>query len=160
MNEKKQRAVSPELLLSDYSLLLSSTEEDIHLPVIISGNSMSPFLKHNRDKVFLSRITSPPKRGDILLYRRAPNEYVLHRVYKIKNGIMTMVGDGQNSLEPGIPIECAVAIVTFAVRNGKKLSSSSPCWFFYEKIWLALFPIRPLITKIHAFFKHKIKKND
>lgn len=160
MNKKKQRTVPPELLLADYSLLLSSTDENIQLPVIVSGNSMAPFLKHNRDKVFLSRIASPPKRGDIILYRRSSKEYVLHRVYKVKNGIMTMVGDGQSCLEPNIPLERAEATVKVVVRDGKTLYPSSPCWIFYEKIWLALFPFRPAIAKIHAFFKRKIKKND
>lgn len=160
MNENKQRTVPPELLFSDYSLLFDSADEDVRLPVIVSGSSMSPFLKHNRDKVFLSRIESSPKRGDIILYRRSPKEFVLHRVYSVKNGAMTMVGDGQIYLEPDVPIERAEAIVSFVIRDGKKLSPSSPCWIFYEKIWLTLFPFRPVITKIHAFFKRKIKRND
>lgn len=160
MKENSNRVVSPEALFSDYTSLLETVDRDVVLPVIISGNSMAPFLKHGRDKVFLSRIIDTPKRGDIVLFRRRSGAYVLHRVYKIKNETITMLGDAQTALEPNIPLENAVAIVNCVIRNEKKLTDSALTWKFYEKVWLTLRPFRPLIFKIHAFFKRKSKQND
>ncbi len=160
MKESTKRVVSPDALFSDYASLLETVDKDVVLPVIISGNSMAPFLKHGRDKVFLSRIIDTPKRGDIILFRRRSGTYVLHRVYKIKNGTMTMLGDAQTALESNIPLQNAIAIVNCVIRNGKKLTDSSTTWKFFETVWLALRPFRPLIFKIHAFFKRKSKQND
>lgn len=151
------RTVPPEVLFPDYSELLSTPGVEA-LPVTISGNSMAPFLKHGRDTVFLSKISRPIRRGDMILYRRPSGAYILHRVYKAKNGVMTMIGDAQVSLEPGVPQENAEAMVSSVIRKGKRLTKTSPVWFFYEKIWLTLVPIRPVIFKLRALLRRKAEK--
>lgn len=60
----------PEVLLEDYCRLLQNDGNIAALPLQVSGNSMFPFLTHGRDTVYLSRLTRPVRRGDVLLYRR------------------------------------------------------------------------------------------
>ena len=58
--EKTRRILPPEVLLEEYRQLLQN-EEIESLPLVISGNSMSPFLIHGRDTVYLSRLKRPAK---------------------------------------------------------------------------------------------------
>ena len=76
------RVMAPEILLEEYRQLLED-ENITALPLVISGNSMLPFLVHGRDTVYLSKLKRPVKKGDVLLYRRDSGAYILHRVYKI-----------------------------------------------------------------------------
>ena len=65
--EHNSRSVSPQELIEDLLSLLEQTEP---VPLIISGSSMSPFLTHGRDTVFLAKVKAPLKRSDMVLYRR------------------------------------------------------------------------------------------
>lgn len=129
------RTVEPEQLMAD---LLQTLEHTEPVPLIISGSSMDPFLVHGRDTVFLCKPKRPAKRGDMLLYRRANGQYILHRVYKVQDGLLTMIGDGQLSLEPGIRPEQVQAAVCAVRRKGKLRKPGHPVWVFYEKIWIRM----------------------
>lgn len=79
----RKRILPPEVLLEEYRELLKNEEIEA-LPLIISGNSMSPFLIHGRDTVYLSRLERPVRKGDVLLYQRESGAYILHRVYRVE----------------------------------------------------------------------------
>ncbi len=144
--ERKNTVFSPDVLLEEYRELLKDDKIEA-LPLVISGNSMSPFLIHGRDTVYLSRLTRSVKKGDVLLYQRKTGAYVLHRVYKIENNCFTMVGDAQTELEPGIHPEQVLAIMTMAERKGKKQAPGTFWWEFFEKVWIRMLPVRPLVRK-------------
>ena len=122
--EHKVKVVDPQELIPS---LLELLEDTPSVPLLISGNSMSPFLIHGRDTVYLSKIAQPPKRGDMILYRRDSGRYVLHRVYQTGD-TYTMVGDAQTQLEPGIRPDQLLAIVTAVCRKGKRLEKGSFWW--------------------------------
>lgn len=147
--EKRNRIVSPELLMEDYRALLESGEVEA-LPLIISGNSMSPFLVHGRDTVYLSRLTRPVRRGDVLLYRRQNGDYILHRVCRVENGSYTMAGDAQMVLEPGIKAEQVIAIMTGATRKGKRQGPGCFWWEFFEKVWIRILPARRVLRRTYT----------
>ena len=133
--EHKVRLVEPELFMQQLPQLLQEVES---VPLIISGNSMAPFLTHGRDTVYLSRLTELPKRGDMVLYRQKNDRYML-------------IGDGQRSVEPNIRREQIIAIVRTVRRKGKLLRKGNFCWEFFARVWLALVPVRPAITRMHRF---------
>ena len=112
--ERHQRVMQPEILLEEYRRLLKD-ENITALPLVISGNSMSPLLVHGRDTVYLSRLDRPAKRGDVLLYKRDSGAYILHRVYKADKDSYTMVGDAQTQLEQDIRPDQIIAIMTSAL---------------------------------------------
>lgn len=146
---KNTRVMPPDVLLEEYRQLLQ--DENIHaLPLVISGNSMSPFLVHGRDTVYLSRLEHPVKKGDVLLYQRDSGAYILHRVYKIENDSFTMVGDAHAVLEKGIRPDQIIAVMTSALRKGKIQKPGCFWWDFFEKVWLNVIPIRPFIIKIYT----------
>lgn len=138
--EHTVRVLPPEGLTS----LLALLEETDHVPLVISGGSMSPFLVHGRDTVYLSSVTRPLKRGDMILYRRASGDYVLHRIYRVRAGSYSLVGDAQTEIEQDIRPEQVLAMVSAVRRKGKLLKPGSFWWEFFAKLWIRLVRLRPL----------------
>ena len=155
------KTVAPEILLEEYRKLLNSEEKIEALPLVVTGSSMTPFLVGGRDRVYLSRVTRPVRRGDILLYRRSTGAYVLHRVYRADGSGYTMVGDAQTDLEPGIAAQQVIAIVTRARRKGKIQEPGRFWWEFFEKVWIRMVPFRRIAVKAYGIFrKNKEKGTD
>ena len=151
----ERRTVAPELLLEEYRRLLQENS-GIELPLVVSGNSMSPFLIGDRDTVYLARLERPVRRGDILLYRRDSGAYILHRVYRAGQGTLTMVGDAQQVLETGIRRDQILAVVTRAERKGKLLGPGSFWWEFFEKVWIRLVPVRRCFHSLYSGLCRKV----
>ena len=145
--EHKVRVLPPKVLMEQ---LLAVMEEAQTVPLIISGNSMSPFLVHGRDTVYLSKITSPLKKGDMILYRRDSGDYILHRICRVEGETFCLVGDAQVQLEHGIRRDQVLAIVTAVRRKGTLLQRGSFWWEFFEKIWLRLIPLRRVLIGLYA----------
>lgn len=148
--EHRVRVVDPAQMIEP---LLGLLDEVQAVPLVISGGSMSPFLINGRDTVYLSKISRPLKKGDMVLYRRAGGSYVLHRIFKAEDGSYTMVGDAQTYLESGIRPDQILAIVTAAYRKDKLLQKGSFWWDFFEIVWIRLVPFRPALKKIYSFVK-------
>ena len=147
----KRTILPPEVLLEEYRRILAEESDVAALPLVISGNSMTPFLVHGRDTVYLSRLERPARRGDMLLYQRTNGQYVLHRVWKAeKDGTFTIVGDAQTELEPGIREDQIIAIVTSVVRKGKPMAPGGFWWEFFEKVWIRMVPLRPLFWWVYS----------
>lgn len=153
--ETRKRVLAPEILLEEYRELLKNEEIEA-LPLIISGNSMAPFLIHGRDTVYLSRLERPVRRGDVLLYQRTGGAYILHRVYAVKDDSYTMVGDGQVQLEPGIRREQVIAVMTSAIRKGKRQAPGSFWWEFFEKVWIHMVPVRMRVWRTYTWMRCKV----
>lgn len=148
--EYKVKVSDPEQVMEP---LLALLEETAAVPLVISGGSMTPFLVHGRDTVFLSKVVDNPKRGDMLLYRRRDGSYVLHRVYRTEGERCTMLGDAQTMPEPGICRDQILAKVTAVRRKGKLLRNNSLLWQFFEKIWIRVVPLRPTLTRVYMRMK-------
>ena len=147
--EHKVTVIDPQELIPQLLELLDETDT---VPLLISGNSMSPFLIHGRDTVFLSKIITPPQRGDMILYRRDNGKFVLHRVYEAGK-TFTMVGDAQTLLEKGIRPEQMLAKVTAVTRKGKLLKKGSFWWDFFEKTWIRMVSMRPAARSAYSHLK-------
>lgn len=145
MESKPKHFLTKECMVS----LLDLLEEVDNIPLVISGGSMSPFLVHHRDTVYLSKVRQLPKRGDMILYLRDSGQYVLHRVYRATEDY-TMVGDAQTILEHGIRSDQILAIVTAVRRKGQLLQPGSFWWEFFRIVWIRLVPLRPLLSAIYA----------
>lgn len=148
------KVVEPEVLMPS---LLALLEETDHVPLVISGSSMLPFLVHGRDTVYLSKAKEPLKRGDMILYQRRNGAYILHRIYRVEENSYTMVGDAQTVLEPGICPDQVRAIVTAVRRKGKLLRKGSFCWNFFEKVWIRMVPLRPMATAAYSCLRRLLK---
>lgn len=151
--EHNVRVLPPEVLMEQLLGLLEETEP---VPLVISGNSMSPFMVHGRDTVFLAKVKAPLKRGDMILYRRDSGAYILHRICQVEaDGTFSLVGDAQTAIERGIRRDQVRAIVTAVRRKGKLLEPGSGWWDFFEKLWLGVIPLRPAIIRAYSLLIHR-----
>lgn len=155
--EKRIHVWDAHVLMEEYRQLLQDERIEA-LPLVVSGSSMTPFLAPGRDTVFLSRLTEPVKRGQILLYQRDSGAYILHRVWKVRQDSFTMVGDAQTELEPGIRPDQVFAVVKCAKRKGKMQSPGCFWWAFFEKIWIRMVPLRPLVRSVYEAFRRIWKR--
>ncbi len=131
------------------------------MPLVVTGNSMNPFLKDGKDVVWLEKCReSDFKRGKILLFRRSGGKIVLHRVLKVKpDGTLIMNGDAQFWCED-IKKEQALAAVTHIEVNGKKISCNSLAYRFRTAVWQCLKPLRPLIFRVYRKLKRIFGKSE
>ena len=143
------RELDPQVLMPALLALLEETET---VPLVISGSSMTPFLVHGRDTVYLSKTAAPLKRGDMILYRRDSGDYILHRIFRAEGDTYTLVGDAQTMLEPGIRADQVLAVVTAVRRKGKLLKKGSFWWDFFEKVWIRMVPLRPAAKTVYSCF--------
>lgn len=144
--DPKVRSMDAQILMEDLLQILEDTEA---VPLLISGNSMAPFLVHSRDTVYLTKLTGPVKRGHMVLYRRTGGQYVLHRVFRAGADTLDMIGDGQVGVEPGIRYSQLLAAVSAVRRKGRLLKPGHPLWFFYEKIWIRVIRGRPRLLGLY-----------
>lgn len=124
-------------------------------PLVISGYSMSPFLVHGRDTVYLTPPPETLKKGDMILYRRDSGMYVLHRICAVEGNTFTLIGDGQQEKEQGIRKDQIIALVTAVRRKGKLLKKGSFWWDFFETVWLNMIPLRPAALKLYGLLKKR-----
>ncbi len=77
------------ILLAEVAGLLAEGKE---VELKTKGYSMLPFIVGDRDSVRLKN--EPVSEGDAVLAEIAPGHYVLHRIVSIRNGVVTLKGDG------------------------------------------------------------------
>ncbi len=124
----------------------------------VTGESMSPFLRHGRDQIRLAAVTAPPQRGDMVFFRRRNGQYIMHRVLRrMPDGNYAIIGDGQQQVESPIAPEQIFAVVTQVCRKGVRLGPESFWWRFFAGPWLTLLPLRPLLRRMARFIPEKLK---
>ena len=153
--EHRVRVLPPEILMEQLLGLLDSAE---YVPLNISGSSMTPFLVHSRDTVYLSKVTRPLKKGDMILYRRDNGAYILHRIYRVTPDGYWLVGDAQNLIEKGVRPDQVLALVTAVRRREKLLQPGSFWWDFFEKVWVRVIPLRPGIVAAYSALTGAFRK--
>ena len=153
--EQRTQKVDTTLLLDEYRVLLETVDQ---LPLLISGNSMSPFLVHGRDTVFLTKVDRHLRRGDIVLYRRKTGAYILHRICAVRGDTFSMVGDAQTEIEHDIEREQIYALVCAAVRKGHRQKPGCFWWAFFEHCWVRLIPVRPILLRVYGTLKRLFRR--
>ena len=124
----------------------------------VTGESMSPFLRHGRDQIRLAAVTVPPQRGDMVFFRRRNGQYIMHRVLRrMPDGNYAIVGDGQQQVESPIAPEQIFAVVTQVCRKGVWLGPESFWWRFFAGPWLTLLPLRPLLRRMARWIPERLK---
>lgn len=156
MEEKiKIRVVDTQIYMKTVRELLSEGKD---VPLLITGNSMSPFFVHKRDWIQISPVLHPLKKGDMAVFQRKNGQYVMHRIHHLdRKKRYYFVGDGQTEIEGPVEKEQVFGLITQVVRKNKKLGANSFWWIFFEKIWLNIVPVRPFIVKAYAFCMRIVK---
>ena len=130
-------------------MLRELTESGKEVSMTVAGSSMAPFLVHHRDTIYFNKPDGPLKKGDMVFYQRVDGQYVMHRIYKVKDKEFYMVGDAQTEIEGPLCDKQIFARITKIRRKGKLIQPRDFWWWFFAKVWIRLVPIRPLIIKMY-----------
>lgn len=132
------------------SMLRELVEQGHKVSLLISGNSMLPFLIHNRDTIYFQKPERPLRVGDMVFYQRLDGDYIMHRICCITDEGLFTVGDAQQLIEGPLSPEQVFARVTMVRRKGKIVKPGSFWWEFFEHIWIRLIPLRHRIMKLYG----------
>lgn len=114
----------------------------------VSGNSMWPFVVHNRDSVLLvSCDRTRLKKGDIILFETVGQHHILHRITKVKKGGYITTGDGNLHRDGFVPEDAVRAKVECIYRKGKKIDCGRWYWKIVFGLWMVAFPVRGGVRK-------------
>ena len=121
---------------------MTSTDEEIiaregKLVYTNVGISMLPLLRQGRD-LFIVEKRGPErlKAGDVVLYRRPPDKYVLHRIVEVREKEYVILGDNCANREYGITDGDILGVMTGFVRDGKQHAVTERGYRLYT--WLCL----------------------
>lgn len=110
------------------------------------GTSMLPLIRQGIDSVALI-LPNGPKKGDIVLYRRANGQFVLHRIVGKKNREFIMCGDNQCVKERGITEKMMIGVVKRIARGGRQIM----CTNFLYRAYVSTLPVRRLLMRTKGF---------
>ncbi|MBQ3862330.1 MAG: S24/S26 family peptidase [Clostridia bacterium] len=96
------------------------------------GTSMMPLLRQGKD-LFILKKRGPERLavGDVVLYRRPPDKYVLHRIVEVRPEDYVILGDNCAAREYGIRDEDILAVMTGYVRDGVEHSVTEKAYRDY-----------------------------
>ena len=135
------------------SMLRELTESGKEVSMLIAGNSMSPFLIHERDSICFKKPDRTLRRGDMVFYQRTSGQYVMHRIYKVSAEGYYIVGDAQQDIEGPVKREQIFALITRVRRKGKWIAPGDFWWEFFEHVWIRMVPVRRLIIGSYTKMK-------
>ena len=123
------------------------------------GYSMYPFIDPRRDEVVLAGIEegSALRRGDVVLYRRENGMLVLHRIYKIGQDGLYLLGDHQTAIEGLVRREQVKGKMTGMVRDGRYMDVGNPGYRMLSVVWLWLRPARRVIMVPAARLRRMVR---
>ena len=137
------------------SVLKELVEQEKEVSLLIAGNSMSPFLVHQRDTICFRKPDKELRRGDMVFYQRENGQYIMHRIYKVCPEGYYMVGDAQVGIEGPLREEQIFAVVTKVKRKGKWIDPEDFWWRFFAQIWIRIVPIRRMVLKGYSVFARR-----
>lgn len=132
------------------SVLKALTEEGKTVNMKVAGNSMSPFLIHDRDAVCFEKCNRKLRVGDIVFYQRKNGRYIMHRICKTKPEGFYLIGDAQTEVEGPVEKAQIFAVVTKVRRNGICMGPGDFWWEFFEHVWVRIIPLRNPLVAIYA----------
>ena len=125
----------------------------------VHGTSMLPLLKNHRDSVY---VVTPDKlkKYDVVLFERANDQLVLHRIMKVQEDVFYISGDNDITLEKVSREQIIGKMTEFSVKD-KEYTTQALWYRLYSRLWgFSNKTKRPLLflyklpRKIKARLKH------
>ncbi|MBR2730796.1 MAG: S24/S26 family peptidase [Clostridia bacterium] len=123
------------------------------------GVSMLPLLRQGRDLLTLQAKTQARCAiGDVVLFRRASGQLVLHRIVAVRAQDYVLRGDNCTGDEPGVTDTQILGVMTGYVRGGRTRSVTDPAYRFYTRMILRTAKLRIPIRKALRRLKRRLRK--
>ncbi len=133
-------------------------EKDGFVLELSVGTSMEPLLKQRQEQLLIKKAVPPFKNNQIVLYKRASGQYLLHRIVKVNCDNYITRGDNRFGNER--IYENQIIGVLSGFYKGKKFIDCEKNFLYklYVFIWRLTYPIRLLLHKITGLFKRVLSK--
>ncbi|MBR4287736.1 MAG: hypothetical protein IKT55_08545 [Clostridia bacterium] len=131
--------------------------EGMDVEFTITGNSMWPLLKHERDTITLTLCNGENvKKGDIILFEALPSKYLLHRATGVSKSSFESTGDRNTFRDGTFPKACIIGKAVKITRKGKSRKTKSPLIRLYSFFWMNTYPLRkPILMALNLISKFK-----
>ncbi|WP_026327369.1 S24/S26 family peptidase [Proteiniphilum acetatigenes] len=137
--------LSNEIMLPEVARMLS---EGKHVTIRAKGNSMLPFIVGGKDSVVLEG-KGLYSVGDIVLAEIRPKLFVLHRILKIDDEQVTLMGDGNISGMEQCRKENICGRAITIIHKGKQIDCNSKKAHRKARLWRNLLPVRRYLLGIY-----------
>lgn len=122
------------------------------------GVSMRPLLRQGKDLFTITKKQGRCSKYDVVLYKRPPASYVLHRVVEVRPEDYVILGDNCYNKEYGIREEDILGVMTSFVRKGKEYPVTHKGYRLYSVLWYRLYPLRKIWMKIKGLCRKILGK--
>lgn len=113
------------------------------------GVSMLPLIKQGRDLFIVQKKSENRcKKYDVVLFKRADEKYVLHRIIKVNENDYIIRGDNCVNKEYGIKDEDIIGVMTSFIRKGKEYSVDNRLYKIYSVLWCKLYFLRRIYQRL------------
>lgn len=119
----------------------------IPVTITLAGDSMRPLIRRGRDRVTILPVSHKLRIGDIVLFRRDREMYVVHRIWKIRDGMVQTLGDNCMTPDSWMPLESVWGQIVRLERFGRSWRMDTCLARAWGNVWMALFPLRVLYKK-------------
>ena len=124
-------------------------EEGVCVTLPVDGRSMLPFIIGGRESVILQKPVSP-KPGDVVLAHINGIRYVVHRIIRIADDQVTLMGDGNIAGKEYCTLSDVKAIATHVVgADGRKHDLYTRWRCIAARWWWYIRPLRRYILAIY-----------
>ena len=117
--------------------------------ICLEGESMRPLIRRGKDPVTIVPLTRLPMKGDVVLFRLG-ERYVVHRVWRLQEGLVQTFGDNCWNPEPWFPVQQVLGQVVKYSRNGRIRRLDTPQARAWGRLWMAIHPIRKCYKRLRA----------
>ena len=119
---------------------------------------MLPLLRQGKDLFIIKKKGSDRcKTGDVVLYRRPPASYVLHRIIKIHPEDYVILGDNCINKEYGITDGDIIGVMTGYIRGGREHSVNELGYKLYTAVWMHTSGLRILMKRVLYIIKQCVR---
>lgn len=118
--------------------------------ICLEGESMRPLIRKGRDPVTIVPVRGALKKGDVVLFTLGDGRYVVHRVWRLREGLVRTLGDNCVNPEPWFPRTQVLGQVIRFSRNGHAFRLDTFAARAFGRVWMALFPIRRGYKRLRA----------
>ncbi len=133
--------VADKVIMMEGIRQLISEGRSVH--ITIKGNSMNPFMVNLRDSITLGPWKKEDlKKGCVALVRDVRGNHVVHRIIRVDEKTVTLLGDGNIGFTETATIDNVIGIMYSVTRKGREWKADSLVWRLYSWVWTHLTPIR------------------
>ena len=94
----------------------------------------------------------------MVLYRRPPDKYVLHRIVEVRPNDYVILGDNCVVKEYGIKDKDILGVMTGFVRNGRQHTVKDTSYRLYTAYIMNMMPVRIIVKKVYFKLRSAAKR--